>query len=252
MGSGSAKKKRREKGRKGKKYRKVKTEKGLKYFQQGLLLYIIGLAILLVVFIALFRILPDLVEELEDPESEDSADLSEIGGIVGGLCIGGVIFMIAFLLLFLGLLSLYHGRTECKKPHTDSFNKGLYFIIIGIVIAIIGGGIGGVVSHISGIVTAAFIGFGLMYLVYELSKKKVKKLLFIAVVLNIIMGIVIAAVRIWLFSTYDLYETDSEGLLSGGGVWIAIIGINSLTLIPMTVYFLAYRQTYLRVKNQEI
>lgn len=258
MGSGSAKKKRRDsegkgKGskRKGKKGRKEKSEKGLRYFYIGLFFYIIGLAILMVAFIFFLQILPELAKEIEAPGSSESLNLSALGGIVGGFCAGILFFLISFILMFLGLLSLYSGRSEFKKKHIDSIDRGVTFIIIGIFVAIVGGGIGGAVAHGSGVVTAFLIGFGLMYLVYEISDDLGKKLLFLAAILYVVMGIIIAAVRIWLESTYDLSSAGVEDILSGGGAWISLIGVNSISLIPMTVFLLGYRRVYHRVKNRE-
>jgi hypothetical protein len=259
MGSGSAKKKRREnekKGkkskRKGKRGRKEKSEKGLKYFYFGLFLYIIGLVILMVAFILFLQILPELAKEMEEPGSSESLNLSALGGILGGFCAGMLFFVISFLLMFLGLLSLYSGRSEFKKKHIDSIDRGVAFIIIGIFIAIIGGGIGGMASHISGIITSFFMGFGLMYLVYEISDDLGKKLLFLAAIMYVVMGIIIAAVRMWLYSTYDLSSAGVEDILSGGGAWISLIGVNSISLIPMTVFLIGYRRVYHRVKNREV
>jgi uncharacterized membrane protein len=266
MGSGSAKKKRREdegkgkntkrKGkkskRKGKKGRKEKSEKGLKYFYIGLFLYVIGLAILLFVLVSILQMMPDLVRAVDDPEFAETINVSAVGGLLAGFCAGIVFFLISFLLMFLGLLSIYSGRSEFKKKHIDSLDRGVTFIIIGILVALVGGGIGGSVAHGSGVITAFLIGFGLMYLVYEISDSLGKKLLLFAAILNVVMGFIIAAVRIWLYSTYALSNDGIEDVLSGIGPWISLIGVNSLSLIPMTVFLIGYRRVYHRVKNREV
>jgi hypothetical protein len=260
MGSGSAKKARRKegqkgkkKGRKGKKGRKAQSEKGLRYFHYGLLLYIIALVILLIAFISFLRIMPTIMEKMEEPESVTESEVAAMGGSVTGFCLGALIFLIGLLLLFLGLLALYSGRNEFKKTHTDSMDRGILFIIIGIIVNFIGGAIGGSVGHASGVVSAVFMGLGLMYLIYEISDERGKKILLVAVILNVIMGVIIAAGRIWMYSEYDLASSSTtEGFLALNNEIISFAGLTSLTLIPMIVYFTAYRRLYVQVRNREV
>lgn len=233
-----------------------KTEKGLKYFGYGFILYIVGLAVLFVLLIAFFSLLPSMVD---DPENAETEILAPLLGLAAGLCLG-ILFMIIALIIFLvGLIAINTGRTEFGEPHANSASRGTVLVIIGFLIGLFGGIAGQIGSSIVGIFSTILIALGLIYLIYEIADDKGKQMLWIAGILYIVISIISAVITIWLFSTYDLYDvgteagaTEEEVLGNVSAAMMLAMGIGSFALIPFLLFLLAYRRTYLRVKNREI
>jgi hypothetical protein len=236
----------------------VKTEKGVKYFSYGFIFYIIALVILLVVLIAALGSISSLVD---DPENVDESDaLGALAGLIAGICLGVFIIIIALIMFLIGLIGIHGGKKEFGPQHEKVTTKGVIFIFAGIAVNFVGGVFGGIGSSIIGVVVAILLGMGLLYLIYEIADERTKNLLWIAVILYVIVAIISAVVMVWLYTSYDFMqgeveqgeEVDEEQLDSALGAATIALGISSLGLIPMVLFFLAYWRTYLRIKNREI
>lgn len=244
----------------------LKTEKGIKYFNIGFILYIIALAVLLVVLIAFFLTLPAL---LTDPASIDpSTLLSTLLGFLVGMCGGVIVIVIALILFLLGLILIITGREEFGEAHSRSVMKGLFFIIAAIIIGISSGTIGSIIGGTTGNTLKAVISIfsticyslGLVFLIYEISDDTGKKMLWTAVIIYVIIGVITAIFTIWLYSTLGLGELsdgfpsqDPSQLMGSLSAALVISGaLSSLGLIPILIFFFAYRRTYKRIKNRDI
>ena len=236
----------------------LKTEKGIKYFSYGFIFYIIALAILFVVLIAALGSISSLIE---DPDNVDESEVwGALAGLIAGICLGISIIAIALIMFLIGLMVIHGGKKEFGPQHEKITTKGVVFIFAGIAVNFIGGAIGGIGSSITGVVVAILLGMGLLYLIYEISDVKTKNLLWIGVILYVIVSIVMAAVMVWLYTSYDFMEgqmdqgseVDEEQVNSILGAATIAMGISSLGLIPMVIFFMAYWRTYLRIKNREI
>ena len=114
-------------------------------------------------------------------------------------------------------------------------------------------------AAIVGIFTSIILALGLIYMIQEIADEQGQKLLWTAGILYIIISVVTAIVNIWLIYSLGLTDLGSgtepiaedamARLLSTAMIPIAI---GSLALIPIFIFFLAYRRTYQRVKNREI
>jgi hypothetical protein len=234
----------------------LNTEKGLRYFNYGFILYMISLAVLLLLLIGFLSMLPDMLADADETTAEDL--MAPLLGLIAGLCLGIIVILIALLLFLMGLLSLNNGKNEFGEPHANSFQKGVIFIVISIVVGIFGGVAGQVGSAVVSIFTAIMMALGLIYLIQEITDEQGQKLLWTAGILYIIIAVVSAIVNIWLFYSLGLADLGagaepSEDLVAEYFSAIMIpIAIGSLALIPILIFFFAYRRTYLRVKNREI
>lgn len=236
----------------------TKTEKGVKLFSYGFIFYILALAILLIVLIA---VLGSISSMISDPDNVDESDaIGAIAGLIAGVCLGIFIILVALILFLLGLIGINNGKKEFGPQHEKTTNKGAIFIIIGVIASFTGSWVGGIGSSIIGVVVAIFIGMGILYLIYEISDEKTKNLLWIAAILYVIVAIISAAVMVWLYTSYDFMEgeieegeeVDEAQINSAMGAATIALGVSSLGLIPMAVFFIAYRKTYMRLKNREI
>jgi hypothetical protein len=236
----------------------VKTEKGVKYFSYGFIFYIIALVILLVVLISVLGSISSMVS---DPDNVDESDaLGALAGLIAGICLGIFIIIVALALFLMGLINIHAGNKEFGPQHEKTSNKGAMFIFIGIIVNFIGAAVGGIGSSIVGVVVAIFLGMGLLYLIYEIADEKTKNLLWIAMIIYVIVAIIMAVVMIWIYTSYDFAqdeieqgsEVDEAQLDSAMGMATIALGVSSLGLIPMAIFFWAYWKTYLRIKNREI
>jgi hypothetical protein len=234
------------------------TEKGLKYFNYGFILYIIALVIMMVTLLALWGTLVEIMEAPDDVEEEDV--LPQLAGVIAGICLGAIIILIALILFLIGLISIYSGRMEFGETHANSVQSGLIFIIIGVVINFVGGLAPGAGAQGVGVVSAILIALGFVYLIKEIVDEKGKQMLWLAGILYIVIAIVSAAVTIWLFTTYGFYDMDTveteaeaEAAMNDAMSAMAIaMGVGSLSLIPLIMFMMVYRWTYARIKNREL
>lgn len=241
----------------------TKTEKGLKFLNYGLILYIISALIL---FMILLAFLPTILEF--DPDAEEEEVEEALGPIVGallGLCLAGGIMIIAIILLLVGFVFILIGREEFGKEHSDYMMKALILFIVGIVINFIASGVSvfsGPAGTAIGIGTAICFAIGGFFLIYHISDEKGRKILKAAMVLYIVLSIVSVIITIWLFTSLDLYEaqgagfdTTTEDSVDSDKAMAALMisfGLGSLGLLPVLIYFLAYRRAYFRVKTRQI
>ncbi|UCG69803.1 MAG: hypothetical protein JSV09_01920 [Thermoplasmata archaeon] len=235
----------------------LNTEKGLKYFSYGFVLYMIALALLFIVLIALIVSIDEIaaIDEEQDPEEV----LGPLVGFFAGLCLGGLFIFIAYILFLVGLIMIYSGRMEFGEIHANSVSKGTLFVGIGIIVSLVGGSIAGFLmgtigSSVVGIVTAIFISLGTIYLIFEISDEKGKQMLWTGGILYVVVAIVSAAVIIWLFLYLDLIDvgTGTEDVNAITPALLIPLAVGSIALIPILIFYMAYRRAYWRVKNREI
>lgn len=186
----------------------LKTEKGLKNFSYGFILYMIALAILLVVLIATLGSLSSLID---DPENVDETEVwGALAGLIAGVCLGVFIIIIAFIMFLMGLIGIHGGKKEFGPKHEASTMRGVIFIFSGIAINVFGAAIPGIGSSVVGIVVAILMGMGLLYLIYEIADDKTKNLLWLGVILYAIVSVIMATVMIWLYTSYDFMEPGMD------------------------------------------
>jgi hypothetical protein len=235
----------------------LNTEKGLKYFTYGFILYMISLAVLLIMLIAFISMLPSMISDADDVQADDI--LAPLLGLAAGMCLGIIVIFIALIFFLLGLVSLNSGKMEFGEAHSNSYQKGIILIIVSIVVGIFGGIAGQVGAAVVGIFTAIMMALGLIYLIQEIADEQGQKLLWTAGILYIIISVVSAIVNIWLFYSLGLADIGTgtepvaeDAMANALSALMIPLAIGSLALIPILIFFLAYRRTYMRVKNREI
>ena len=236
----------------------LKTEKGLKYFNIGFILYIIALAVLLVVLIAFFLSLSTFFADLTN--IDPSTILGTLLGFLAGLCGGLIVIVIALILFLIGLILIITGREEFGEAHSKSAMRGFIFIIMAIIVGIVGGMIGNTIGAGISVFSTVCYSLGLMFLIYEISDNTGKKILLTAAIVYVIIGVIIAILTIWLYSTLGLWELSdgypsqdpSQLMGSLSAVMVIATALGSLGLIPIVIFFFAYRRTYKRIKIGEI
>jgi hypothetical protein len=239
----------------------LQTEKGLKYFNYGFILYIISLALMLLLLIAFLGVLTEIFEDPERLEDPDEAEkiLGPLIGMAAGFCIGLLFMFIALILFLVGLISIHGGRNEFGEKHANSVQRGVLLILMSVVIGFFGGLAGPYASSGIGIVTSIMMALGLIYLIVEISDEQGKNMLWIAGILYIVISVISAIVTLWLFTSYGLYDIGSgdpaaaeENIGNILAMTMIPMALGSLILIPILLFLLAYRRTYERVKRREI
>jgi hypothetical protein len=185
--------------------------------------------------------------------------LAPVLGLIVGICLAFVILIIALILFLLGVVSLHSGRYEFKQPHTQSFQKGLTFVVIGVLVSIFAGVFGQVAGAFVSIFTSIMISLGLIFLVYELADDQGKTMLWTAGILYIIISVVNAIVILWLFMIVGFGDMVTAGdpvaenvVAESMTLLMIPIALSSLALIPITIFYMAYRKIYSRIKNRVI
>jgi hypothetical protein len=203
-----------------------------------------------------------------DPEAEEEEVDDALGPLlaaVAGLCLVLGILIIGLILMFVGVIYLIMGREEFGKEHSDYVMKGFILFIIGFVIYLVASGISeinGPVGSVIGIGAAICFGIGLYFLIFHLSDDKGKNWLRGAAAVYIVFSIISVVLIIWLFTTLDLYDVQGSGFGDTNGdtavadkamaALMIEFGLGALSLIPLLIFFMAYRRVHRRLKDGEI
>ena len=184
------------------------TEKGVKFFNWSLVLYIIiGLLGFVIAIIALITI-PSIASG-----SSESAIDSAIGMLImiaTIACVLVILALLAFIFFILGIINFNQGKYEFPANHTASVKMGLIFFILAIIMYIIaiivpftfGYGIGSdvekmwdsirtqaIISAVISMLSGIFVGLMFIYMIKEIAAESDKKLLWLGFLLILIGGI---------------------------------------------------------------
>lgn len=175
---------------------KLKTEKGLKYFFWGLLLFVIWQILMMPLLASMQPALEDL-EQAEDPNDPEAYEGLMV--FIAPLCGIMILLAIYIILILLGLVFIYNGRSEFGEKHKESIKKGLIVLIIGFIIGLAGSLVSGglqqisddllIIGYIPTIITAICYGLGFTFLLRYLLDKQGIDLLKIGALLIIIISI---------------------------------------------------------------
>ncbi len=218
------------------------TEKGLKFINYGLWFY--GFVILMtLILIALL--------------ASSSYSYSYGGFYLFGSGIIAIFGLVTLILWLLGFANIYQGKFEYGPVHTHKVTMALIFIVLYIVtnIALVffsittlfymtsEPGIEGYQSYsttlfliriVFGFVATLFISLAWVFLIVELASEDIKRLLWMAFGLSMLLSV--GSTVVIIFISYNLAN-------------ILTVGLGAIVFI-MVMY--CYWQTYNRVKNREI
>jgi MFS family permease len=223
------------------------TEKGLRHFNYGFIISMVSYGIIGILFLALLIALPNIDNET-GPFGNPFGFWAPVAWFIIGVVIAFFVLFIGLIFFLIGLLSLNNGRWEFGMRHSATFQKGMVLVIIGFIIALFGGAGFGLLSSFVGVVTTILISLGLMYMIQEISDQATRQLLLYATITYVSISVITAIVSLTLLLT----------LFGGPGFdvfWlIAIIpiGLGSLSIIPLAMFFIAYKRTYYRINKREI
>lgn len=194
-------------------------------------------------------------EALGDPDSF----MGKLMLFLAGFCVTMVFLLIAIIMFLIGLIYLVSGKTEFGGPHDQAVVKGLILVILGFVLGIVGDCFGMIVGSIISVVTTAMTAFGLYFLICEIANEYSKGLLRMATILIIALSTGIAILTIWLSTTNAFFSEDyirqadpDAMLINMFGIMMIFMAIGSLNLIPIFMFFVAYKNTYNRLKSGEL
>ncbi len=173
-----------------------KTKKGVNYMMYGLLAHAVSG---LLGAITLEATIQAAIEE-------DFANIP-----TGASCFGALVGLAALVFYLIGLYNLWSGTSRVKEKHRKKVLFGIVLLIIGFIAGeILSRGISGltidaaedvrsaaVTAAVAGTITSAIFGFALIMLVYEISSKKNRRLLYGAFIFLIVINII----YVWRAST---------------------------------------------------
>jgi hypothetical protein len=239
-------------------WRSLDTEKGLKHFIWGIVVYILGT--LLVFFAGL--ITGALLR---------GAAVRTYICAVGMICMGGVLLLVAYILWLLGIYEMYTGRKEYGRTHALNVHRAVILAVLFanllVSIEILSFATLGVGSNedpqmllenlrtsavalgILDVVRSIVVGLGFTLLIVELCDENFKRVLwtaFLVIVIATVTGIVISIASL---DAVDPSVLDSEELSQLSYLSSLALG---LTFIPFILYLICYRHAYNRVRNREL
>jgi MFS family permease len=234
--------------------RDLKTEKGLKHINWGIMAYITAAVLsFLTTMISLYVIL--------------SADPTALGEAVGGLmalaalaCGGIILFIFALIMWLLGLSEMHSGRDEFGPKHSKNVGRAIVYIvlyIVMIILAFVVGFVAGfsmvtspgfsidtlrmvlVIAAIMGVFSTVLLGLAIVYLIHELCDEKYKKILWVGFIVAVLASAVGGVLSI--ASQYG----DPQSALTGGASSL----ISGFDFIAFILFLLCYRHAYSRVRE---
>ncbi|WP_455393329.1 DUF973 family protein [[Eubacterium] cellulosolvens] len=227
-----------------------KTEKGSKFFFFGLLLYIIFQIIMMAILFASQGLISDLAsfEEGDDPEELEGAM-----GFVGAVCGIMIILFIGLILILMGLIFFYSGRAEFGEKHAKDAQTGIFLLITGFVVGMVGSFVGIVLSSNTGLAlginyTIAIIGsamysIGFIYMLRKLLDQQGNFYLKIGAMLLIIFTIVNA-----VFAAVAIARQDELPTFSANSITIGLV-FNLISVIPWAIFCFAFLNAWKRIQR---
>jgi hypothetical protein len=241
----------------------TKTEQGLKYINWGIMLYLVTLFMLLIVAIGAIM--------LAGTVQEPGAGLGALGAILAAACLAIVLLFIVVILWLLGFATMVAGKEEYGPIHSKKvmialmcFILFIIFFALTILVPIMSIGtmvnvqdpeeiwddFRGmiIISTAMSFLSTVFLSLTWVFLIIELAADNIKKLLWVAFLINVITSLVALIVVIMMLNV-DVTDMDFEQVnamqnMSNLSSAISIVGFIIL------VY--CYWKTYNRVKNREI
>ena len=228
---------------------KLKTEKGLKYFFWGLLLFVIWQLLMIPLLASMQPALEDL-QEAEDPNDEEA--IEGFLPFMGPLC--GIMILLAIYIIFilLGLVFIYNGRAEFGEKQKEATTKGLVVLIIGFIIGLAGSLVSGglqqvsdelvIIGYIPSIITSIFYGLGFIFLLKFLLDEQGNYFLKIGALLLIIISIlnlIFVAMAISLDNGSNVFADNS--LIIG-------LGFSLFMVVPWAIFAFSFYRALKRVQ----
>jgi MFS family permease len=225
------------------------TEKGLRHFNYGFVISMVAYGIIGILFLTLLITFPN-VEDDEVPFGGPFGFWGPVVWFLIGIVLAIFVLLVSLIFFLIGLLSLNNGRWEFGMRHSSTFQKGMLFVIVGFVISLFGGAGFGILGSFVGVVTTVLISLGLMYMILEISDESTRRLLLYSAIMFISISVISAIIS--LFLLLALFNFDGPGF---NNIWLLTVipvGLGSLNIIPLGMFFIAYRRTYYRINKREI
>lgn len=219
----------------------TKTEKGLKYINWGLWLFVFAQVIGIMTTLLFF--------------SRSIMDERGFLFSIGLSSIMGLIMLVSVLLFLVGFFTMYSGKQEYGPVHFQKVTQAMIFFILSIAISI---GLvflsisflfwGGFDPDVNGFYSSSpsfvimylmfnffltlFFSLGWVYLIIELASEDIKRLLW----LTFVISLIISLIGVILDLRFGLIGALSDGL----GIIVVLLVIH------------CYWRTYIRIRDREI
>lgn len=231
----------------------IRTEKGLRYFNYGLMIALVAYAIMIILALTILIV---LVSQPDEPQGfiGDFGLFGPFAWFVIGMAIINLIFFVSCIFFLLGIMYFSQGKWEFGPVHSATNQKGMLFLIIGFVIIIFGGMGFGPFGNIFGVVTAIMVSLGFTYMIQEISDESGKNMLRMGTIVWVVVSVIAAMISFWFF----LMIFDPDPFIGINGldpfIWQMVIPVatSTFSIIPLFIFFSTYRRTYERVRSREI
>jgi MFS family permease len=211
--------------------------------------------------------------EIQTTRTKNGCLLFGVGSVISSISVlGGYAVCIGFLgalLALIGAILIVLGRTAYSERHQRFVILAVIFFILGIVIAVammmmgamqvmsaaMGGSTEGVKQSImiillTPLVTAAISGLAEVFLAHELTSALGRKLLYVAYILYILAGVVVAALGWGIMQ--DIQNLDAQGLTDKiNMVYNAQYAGGAISVVHGILIFIAYYFAWSRVSSGE-
>ena len=216
----------------------LKTEKGLKYFFYGLILYCTWQLISVILF---FIIRDDLIEFIERQSENDPKAFEVIQGYIGPLCGFVILIFIVILLIFMGLIFLFTSRGEFGKVHTKNLEKSLALLLIGFFTSFIVSMIPNEISIVSGLISSICYSLGFIFMLKLLLDEQALKFLFGGAHIFTFIYIINSCLLLLTSTNADIFGYSNNYFLIG----LAFIAVS---ILPWAIFSLSFYIAWKRIQ----
>jgi hypothetical protein len=240
----------------------TKTEQGLKYINWGIMLYLITLFLLLIVAVGIIMLAGTM---------EPGAGLGALGAIVAAACLAFVLLFVILILWLLGFITMVSAREEYGPVHAKKVMMALMCFILFIIffamtivvpIMSVGTMIGNqnvedvwddirgmiILTTLMSFLSTVFLSLTWVFLIIELAAENIKKLLWIAFIINVVASLVALIIVIVMLNVdvadLDIDQVNAMQNMSNLSSAFSIVGF--------IIFAFCYWKTYNRVKMKEI
>jgi hypothetical protein len=231
----------------------LRNEKGLRFFNYGLMIALIAYVIMIFLSLA---VLIALASQPEEP-NDFFGDFGLFGPFAWffiGSAVLNFIFLIACIFFLMGIMYFSSGKWEFGPVHSQTQQKGMIFLIVGFVLIIFGGMGLGPISNIFGVAVAIMVSLGFTYMIQEISDESGRNMLRMGTIAWVVVSVIAALISFWFF--FMIFDPDPFVGINGWNafIWQLVIPVASSTfsIIPLYIFFMAYRRTYERVRSRQI
>ncbi len=190
---------------------------------------------------------------------------------LGMICMGGVLFLVAYILWLVGLYQMYVGRKEYGRAHSlkvyRAVSLAVIFVFLIVASEIMGFATFGVGSSadpqvlmeslrssavalgLLDIVRNIVLGLGIVLLAVELCDERYQRILWASFIVTIVVTATGVAITVGSLYAIDSSSLELEELAQLSNMSSFALG---LCFIPFIMYLSCYRHAYNRVRNEEV